>query len=104
MSLYPVEVFTGSIKVLLVADNMKFFVLDSAERIFVAILENATEAFPIGAEMGFVREGVGIVTFAVAGAVSLRSRAGLVRLNAQYSAATLKKIGLNDWRLIGDLT
>jgi len=34
----------------------------------------------------------------------IQSRAGLLTINAQYSAATLKKIDINDeWRLIGDL-
>lgn len=101
---FPVEIFTGTAKNLVVADNLKFFVMDNAAAQTVTIPGNAAEAFPIGAEMEFLRENAtGLVTFAVSGAAVLESRDGLVEINAQYSAATLKKIDTDEWRLIGDL-
>lgn len=100
---FPVEIFTGTAKNLVVADNLKFHVMNNTLSMTVTIPENASEAFPIGAEMEFLRENTGIVTFVVAGAAVLQSRDALVTLNAQYSAGSLKKIDTDEWRLIGDL-
>lgn len=101
---FPVVVFTGTAKNLVVADNLKFFVMDNAAAQTVTIPENAAEAFPIGAEMEFLRENAtGTVTFTVSGAAMLQSRDNLLSINAQYSVVTLKKIAANEWRLVGDL-
>jgi len=100
---FPVEIFTGTTKNLVVADNLKFIAMDNAGAQTVVIPENASEAFPVGAEMEFLREGVGTVTFAFSGAAVLQSRSGLVDINARYSAAALKKIDTDEWRLFGDL-
>lgn len=100
---FPVEIFTGTAKNLVVADNLKFHVMDNTLPMTVVIPENASEAFPIGAEMEFLREGTGTVTFLTAGAAILNSRDALVSLNAQYSAGTLKKTDTDEWSLIGDL-
>ncbi len=101
---FPVEIFTGTDKNLIVVDNEKFFVMDNISAQTVNIPENAAQAFPVGAEMEFLRESsTATVTFLVSGAAVLHSRDGLVMINARYSAATLKKIATDEWRLIGDL-
>jgi len=101
---FPVEIFTGTAKNLVVADNEKFHVMDNTLPMTVTIPENASEPFPIGAEMEFLREGTGTLTFLTAsGAVELDSRDALVTLNAHYSAGTLKKTGTDEWGLLGDL-
>lgn len=99
---FPISTITAS-RGLIVADNLQFFVVDSGSPITISIPDNSAEAFPIGAEMEFIREGVGTVTFDAPGVAVLESRAGLVTINAQYSAVTLKKIATDEWRLIGDL-
>ncbi len=101
---FPVENFTGTAKNLVLADNLKFFVMDNGIPQTITIPENAAEAFPVGAEMEFLREGSGLVTFQVSGAAVLQSRSGLVMINVQYSVVALKKIATDEWRLIGDLT
>lgn len=101
---FPVVNFTGTAKNLVVADNLIFFVMDNVAAQTVTIPENASEAFPIGAEMEFLRENAtGTVTFVVAGVAVLQSRDALVEINAQYSTVTLKKVGTDEWRLFGDL-
>jgi len=100
---FAVELFTGTDKTLVLADNLKFHVMDNVMPMTVTIPENASEPFPIGAEMEFLREGTGTLTFLTAGAVELDSRDALVTLNAHYSAGTLKKTGTDEWGLIGDL-
>ena len=78
--------------------------MDNVAAQTITIPDNGDEAFPIGAEMEFLRENAtGTVTFAAPGAAVLQSRDALVTINAQHSAATLKKIGTDSWLLIGDL-
>lgn len=104
-STFPVVNFTGIALNLVVADNLKFFVMNSLFPQTVTIPENASESFPISAEIEFIREGAGAgtVTFVIAGAAVLQSRDGLVEINSRYSAVTLKKIAVDEWRLFGDL-
>jgi len=101
---FPVEEFLGTAKNLIVADNLKFFVMTNVGVQTVTIPEEVAQDFPIGAEMEFIRnDGAGTVTFAVSGAAVLQSRDSLVIINAQHSVVTLKKIGSDEWRLYGDL-
>lgn len=100
---FPVEIFSGTAKNLVVFDNKTFFVLDNVAAITVTIPQNSAEPFPIGAEMEFLRDDSGTVTFTVSGAAVLVSRDSLFDINAQHSAVTLKKINTDEWVLIGDL-
>lgn len=100
---FSVEEFTDTTKILAIADNLTFIVMDNAAAQTVIIPDDSSEAFPIGAEIEFLRAGVGSVNFVVAGAVVLQSRDALTGINTQYSAATLKKIAANEWSLVGDL-
>lgn len=100
---FLVEVFTGTNKNLILDDNLKFHVMNNTLPMTVTIPENASEPFSVGAEMEFLREGTGTVTFLTAGATVLESRDALVTINAQYSAVTLKKTDTNEWVLVGDL-
>lgn len=101
---FPVVSITATNFNLVVTDNLTFFVMDSVPSQTITIPANAAEAFPIGAEMAFIREGIGIVAFIVSGAAVLHSRDGLNIINTRYSAVSLKKIDTDEWRLIGDLT
>jgi len=100
---FPIELFTGVVKVLDLGSNKKFIVMDNASNQIVVIPENAVESFAVGAEIDFIRDGVGTVSLAGFGSVVLNSRDGLFGINAQYSAATLKKAGIDEWDLVGDL-
>lgn len=98
-----VEFFPGAALNLVVADNLKFFVMGGGQTQTVTIPENASQPFPIGAEIEFMREDPENVSFATSGAANLQSRAGLVSIGSQLSAVALKKIGTDEWRLFGDL-
>jgi hypothetical protein len=98
-----VEEITVSPKNLVVDDNEKFFVMNVAGPASVVIPENAAEEFTIGSEIKFLREATGTVTFSTMGAATLQSKSGFVTIAAQYSVAVLKKIAIDDWRLIGDI-
>lgn len=100
---FPVVTFTGTAKSLVVADDLTFFVMNNASPQTVTIPDEGAQNFLVGAEMDFLREGVGTVTFTISGSAVLHSRSGLMMINSQYGAATLKKIGPDEWRLIGEL-
>jgi len=68
----------------------------------VTLPQNSAVAFPIGAEIDFLWLGVGQPTFAAGSGASVGATPGL-KMRAQYSAATAKKISTNGWVVIGDL-
>lgn len=75
----------------------------SASATVVTIPLNSSVAAPIGSEIDFYQYGTGQVSFAVTAGVTLRSKSGYVKMGSQYSGATLKKIGTDEWILWGDL-
>jgi len=99
---FVVQEVTITILNLVVADNHKFFVMNDSDPQVVGVPDNSSQPFPIGAEIDFIKEGGG-VRFQPVSVAMIQSRGGLLKINAQYSAATLKKIDTDEWRLIGDL-
>jgi len=68
--------------------------------IFTAASVNCTT----GVEFEFFQtSSEGYLCFTTASGVTLNSKSGNTKLAGQFSAATLKKIGTNEWDLIGDL-
>ena len=63
--------------------------------------------FAIGTEIEFVQTssaGNLLITASAGSGITLNSKNGNLKLAGQFSAATLKKVGTNEWDLIGDLT
>ena len=89
--------------VLALSDQNKYIRLTASSNQTVQVPTNSTVAFPIGTEIEFIRTTTNEVEFTAAGGVTLNSVDGNKKLNKQYSAAVLKKIGTNEWDLIGDL-
>ncbi len=69
----------------------------------ITLPANAEVALPSGTRIDFVRLGAGEVTFAAGNGATVNSKNSWLRINAQYSAASALKVGLNAWVLIGDL-
>lgn len=69
----------------------------------VTIPTNGSVAFPIGTEIEVFRRGVGTVTIAGAGGVTLRAPQGVTTIGDQYGTVGLRKSGTNEWVLSGDL-
>lgn len=65
----------------------------------ITIPTNATVAMPIGAEIDFFQSGSGIITFAAAGGVTVNSYGDTLVTDGKGAAATLKKVGTNEWDL-----
>jgi len=65
---------------------------------------NSVIAFPIGTKIDIAQYGAGQTTVVATGGVTIRSAGGALKLAAQYSGATLVKIGTDEWYLFGDIT
>lgn len=63
---------------------------------------NADTAFPMGAILAVEQYGAGQITIEAGSGVTIRT-AETFKLRGQYSSAALRKIGINEWLLIGDL-
>lgn len=85
------------------ADASKILNCNSASDITITIPLNATDAFPVGTEIGFVRLGSGTVTIAVTVGVTLRSTDSKNKIKGQYSSAALLKVATDEWVLAGSL-
>jgi len=102
----PIQGYGGNNVTLVIGDNGKYLLMANTGGMTIKVPSNASVAFPIGAEITFVRSGGNnhmAFTNAASG-VTLLSDAGKKRVSGQYQAATLKKVAVNTWHLIGNLT
>ena len=76
--------------------------ISSASAVVVTIPPNAGVAFPLRSSIPILRYGTGSVTIAQGAGVTLRPGNNQA-LRAQYSVATLLKIGTDEWVAFGDL-
>jgi hypothetical protein len=84
------------------AHENRMVTLSNAAPITVTLPSNASSSIAVGAEIDFLWLGVGQPTFVAGSGATVNGTPGL-KLRAQYSAATAKKIATNDWVVIGDL-
>jgi hypothetical protein len=77
--------------------------INSLSAVTITIPTDAAVAFPIGTEIELLQEGEGAVTISPAGGVMLNSFETKRRIAGWYAVAVLKKRGVNDWRLAGNL-
>lgn len=65
---------------------------------------NSSVAFPIGTQILLAQYGAGQTTVVATGGVTIRSAGSALKINKQYSGATLIKIATDEWYLLGDIT
>lgn len=70
----------------------------------VRIPTNAGTAFPIGTKVTIIQDGIGQVTIAPTGGVTLKSEGGKTKTTAQYSVAHVVKTATDTWYGYGDIT
>ena len=92
---------TGTTYTLVLSDAHKLVTLSNASAISLTVPTNASVAFDIGDQVNLLQLGAGQVTVGGAG-VTLRSQGSKLKLNGQYSTATLVKIASDEWVLIGN--
>lgn len=75
----------------------------NAGAINLNVQPNGTIAIPVNTEIAILQYGAGTVTFVEGAGVTINSVGGALGMDAQYSAATLKKLGTDEWILVGAL-
>lgn len=93
---------TGTTYTLVLSDLGKLVTLSNAGAITLTVPLNSSVAYQIGARIDLAQLGAGQVTVAATGGVTLNGTPGL-KFRAQYSAASLIKLGTDTWILVGDL-
>lgn len=88
---------------LVLTDASKLVEMNVATANNLTIPLNSSIAFPIGTQILLSQYGAGQTTIVATGGVSVRSSGGKLKLNAQYSGATLIKIATDEWYLFGDI-
>lgn len=64
---------------------------------------NSSVAFSTGTQILLAQYGAGQTTIVATSGVTIRSNGAKLKLNVQYSGATLIKIDTNEWYLFGDI-
>jgi len=84
------------------ADKLVEMNVGSANNLTIPL--NSSVAFATGTQILLAQYGAGQTTIVPTSGVTIRSNGSKVKLNAQYSGATLIKIDTNEWYLFGDIT
>jgi hypothetical protein len=83
------------------ADKLVEMNVGSANNLTIPL--NSSVAFSTGTQIVLAQYGAGQTTIVATSGVTVRSNGGKLKLNVQYSGATLIKIGENEWYCFGDL-
>ena len=86
---------------LALADAHKLVVLNKATALNVTVPTDST-AFAIGDQVNLLQTGAGQVTVVGAAGVTVSAQGTKLKLNGQFSIATLIKIAANSWVLVGN--
>lgn len=83
------------------ADKLVEMNVGSANNLTIPL--NSSVAFSTGTQILLAQYGAGQTTIVATSGVTIRSNGGKLKLNAQYSGATLIKIASDEWYLFGDI-
>jgi hypothetical protein len=83
------------------ADKLVEMNVGSANNLTVPL--NSSVAFSTGTQILLAQYGAGQTTIVATSGVTIRSNGAKLKLNVQYSGATLIKIAENEWYLFGDI-
>jgi hypothetical protein len=83
------------------ADKLVEMNVGSANNLTIPL--NSSVAFSTGTQILLAQYGAGQTTIVPTSGVTVRSNGGKLKLNVQYSGATLIKIGTDEWYLFGDI-
>jgi hypothetical protein len=88
---------------LVLGDADKLVEINNASANNLTIPLNSSVAFATGTQILLAQYGAGQTTIVATSGVTIRSNGAKLKLNAQYSGATLIKIDTNEWYLFGDI-
>ena len=88
---------------LVLSDADKLVEINNASANNLTVPLNSSVAFSTGTQILLAQYGAGQTTIVATSGVTIRSNGAKLKLNAQYSGATLIKIDTNEWYLFGDI-
>lgn len=88
---------------LVLSDADKLVEINNASANNLTVPLNSSVAFSTGTQILLAQYGAGQTTIVATSGVTIRSNGAKLKLNAQYSGATLIKIAENEWYLFGDI-
>jgi hypothetical protein len=88
---------------LVLSDADKLVEINNASANNLTIPLNSSVAFATGTQILLAQYGAGQTTIVATSGVTIRSNGAKLKLNTQYSGATLIKIAENEWYLFGDI-
>jgi hypothetical protein len=88
---------------LVLSDADKLVEMDVATANNLTIPLNSTVAYAVGTQIDISQYGAGQTTFVATSGVTIRSANNWLKINARYGAATLTKVGTDEWYLWGNL-
>jgi len=89
---------------LVLADANKLVEMNKGTVNDLTVPPNSAVTFSTGTQILLSQYGAGKTTVVAGAGVTIRSTGGKLSLTAQYSVATLLKIGTNEWYLFGDIS
>jgi len=89
---------------LALSDNGKLVETNVGTANNVTVPVNSSIPFPVGAKVDVVQYGAGQTTIVADVGVTIRSANSWLKINAQYGAVSLIKIGTDEWYAIGNLS
>lgn len=93
---------TGTTYTLVITDAHKLVTLSNASAVTLTIPADASVNFDVGDQVNLLQLGAGQVTVVGASGVTLRAQGTRIKMNGQYSLATVVKIAANEWVLVGN--
>ena len=88
---------------LVLGDADKLVEMNVATANNLTVPPNSSVAFATGTQILLAQYGAGQTTLVAGSGVTIRSNGAKLKLNVQYSGATLIKIGTDEWYLFGDI-
>ena len=98
-----IRVISGTSDTPTVADAGYYLRCTSASATVITIPPNSTQPFAIKDVMAIEQGGAGAVTIAPGAGVTLNTPRGSLTIALQYGVIQIKKVGTNEWTLLGDL-
>ena len=99
----PLNTQTGTSYTLVAGDAGDLVTLTNGAAITLTVPTNASVPFATGSQITIIQSGAGTVTVVGDTGVTVNSADADLKLRVQWSAATLIKLGTNNWVLIGDI-
>lgn len=95
---------TGTTYTAAISDANNVITMDNAAANTVTIPPNSAVSFPVGCALEIWQAGAGQTTIAAGIGVTILHHAGLtLKLKGQHSGASLRKVAVDTWRLVGDM-